>query len=117
MKKIIVSLVVLIVGGALSSFAFCQNKTPEPYIISILPDSFFVKYDYSQTLFVTVSVPITFGTDPTEKAIENLKKQIITICKTGNVDGFILNQLVFLKPFDEGKLIGYGMLFKRKTAK
>ena len=117
MKKNIVSLVLFIVVGALSSSVLCQDKTPEPFIISIVPDSLFQKYEYSQTVFLNVSVPITFGKDPTQKAIEELKKQIIAICKATKFDGFILNQMVFLKPFDEGKLLGYGTLIRKKANK
>lgn len=117
MKKFIGLFISFIVLGTLLSFAYCQEKAPEPFIISIVPDSLFVKYDYSQTVFVNVSVPTTFGKDPTEKAIEELRKQIIAICKIHKFDGFILNQMVFLKPFDEGKLIGYGTLIRKKTAK
>jgi hypothetical protein len=117
MRNFIVSLVALIAIGGLSNSAFSQDKTPEPFIISIVPDSLFIKYDYSQTVFVSVSVPTTFGKDPTEKAIEELKKQIIAICKANKFDGFILNQMVFLKPFDEGKLIGYGTLIRGKNVK
>lgn len=114
MRNFIVSLVVCIVVGSLSNSIFSQDKVSEPFIISVIPDSLFIQYDFSQTVFVSVSVPTTFGKDPTEKAIEDLKKQIVATCKLNKFDGFILNQMLFLKPFDEGKLIGYGTLIKKK---
>ncbi|MFZ4725391.1 MAG: hypothetical protein ACOYMD_08055 [Paludibacter sp.] len=117
MRKIIVLLVAFFVFGTLLNSVFCQVKVPEPYILSIAPDSLFAKYDYSQIVFVVVSIPSTFGKDPTEKGIEELKKQIIANCKLNKFDGFILNQMVFTKPFDEGKLIGYGTLIRKKTTK
>ena len=103
---------------ALAAFSiptYSQEKEVEPFIISVTPDSLFVKYDYTQTVFIVVSVPTRLAKDPTEAAIEDLKKQIIATCKLNKYDGFILNQMVFAKPFDEGKLIGYGTLIKKKT--
>lgn len=117
MKKFNVLLITFIVFGTLFNFVHSQVKAPEPFINSIMPDSVFLKYDYSQTVFVTVSVTSSFGKDPTEKAIDDLRKQIVAICKANKFDGFVLNQMVFLKPFDEGKLIGYGTLLRKKVVK
>lgn len=53
--------------------------------------------------------------DPTEGAIDDLKEKIVETCKKNKFDGFILNQMVFAKPVDEGKLIGYGTLLRKKV--
>jgi hypothetical protein len=82
--------------------------------VSIIPDSLFASYDYSQTIFLTVSVSSKLFGDPTESAIKDLQKLIIETCNLNKYDGFILNQMVFAKPFDEGKLIAYGTLIKKK---
>jgi len=101
----------------LSSSIQCQTLTPDPFILSILPDSLFAKYEYSQIVFVSVSIPTTFGKDPTLVAINDLKKQIIALCQLNKFDGFILNQMIFAKPFDEGKLVGYGTMIRKKAIK
>jgi len=92
-----------------------QDKEAKPFIVSIMPDSLFATYDYSQTVFITVSIESRIMGDPTEGAIDDLKEKIIETCKLNKFDGFILNQLVFAKPFDEGKLIGYGTLLRKKV--
>jgi len=103
--------------GTLSSSVLCQTKTPDPFILSIMPDSLFAKYEYSQIVFVTASIGSTFGKDPTLAAINDLKKQIIALCQLNKFDGFILNQMIFAKPFDEGKLVCYGTMIRKKAAK
>ena len=115
MKKLFLSLAMLVALVTFSNSTYCQENVPEPYIISVTPDSLFVKYDYTQTIFITVSVPAKAVNDPTEAAIEALKKRIIATCKLNKFDGFILNQIVFAKPFEEGKLIGYGTMIRKKT--
>jgi len=114
MKKLLFSLVALATLLTLPKFAFCQDKAVEPFIVSIVPDSLFTKYDYSQTVFIPVSVASTFGKDPTGKAIQDLQKMILETCKLNKMDGFILNQIIFAKPFEEGKLIGYGTMIRLK---
>ncbi len=114
MKRLVLTFMMFVALVTFSNSVFCQEKAPEPFIVSVIPDSLFVKYDYTQTVFVVVSVSAKMAKDPTEAAIEDLKKQIIATCKLNKYDGFILNQMVFAKPFDEGKLIGYGTLIKKK---
>ena len=92
MRKIIVLLVVFLIIGTQWSSAQSQAKTPDPFILSIMPDSLFAKYEYSQIVFVSVSIPTTFGKDPTVVAINDLKKQIVALCQLNKFDGFILNQ-------------------------
>jgi hypothetical protein len=115
MKKLLLTLVVLVTLVTFSQFTYCQEKATEPYIISIVPDSLMTHYDYSQTVFITVSIGSRIGSDPTERAIQDLQKKIVETCKVNKMDAFILKEIVFAKPFDEGKLIGYGTMIRLKT--
>lgn len=95
---------------------FSQEK-PEPIILSIMPDSLFIKYDYFQTVFLIGSNAGSFklsGT-PTEKALEELKKKIIALCKSNNADGFIISQLIYAKPAEVVEIICHGTLIKKKS--
>ena len=56
MKKAFPILVMLFVVAISSNVAYCQTKQAEPVIISVVPDSLFAQYDYSQTAFFTVSI-------------------------------------------------------------
>ena len=98
-----------------STFLFSQENEPQPFIVSIAPDSLFANYEYSQVKFFVVSIGSTILGDPTESAIKDLNEMIIDFCKKAKFDGFILNQIVFAKPFDEGKLIAYGTLLRKKV--
>ncbi|MCF8363007.1 MAG: hypothetical protein K9G70_10335 [Prolixibacteraceae bacterium] len=118
MKKLLLNLVVLFTLIGFSQFAYCQEpEDSEPYILSLVPDSLTSHYDYSHNQFVTVSIRSRFGSDPTERAIQDLEEKIIELCKTNEMDAFILKEIVFAKPFDEGKLIGYGTMIRLKSKK
>jgi len=114
MNKLILNFLVILTLMAFPKLVFSQDKEVEPVIISIVPDSLFIKYEYTQTVFISVTIASTFGKDPTEKAIQELKKLIIETCKLNKMSGFILDQMVFVKPFEEGKLIGYGTMIRPK---
>lgn len=115
MKKLFLSFVMLVTLVTFSNIVYSQDKEPDPFIISIVPDSLFAKYDYSQTVFIVVDVSPKIGKDPTEAAIEDLKKKIVATCKLNKFDGFILNQMVFAIYPEVAKLIGYGTLIKKKN--
>ena len=80
-----------------------------------MPDSLFVYYEYSQVKFFVVSISSAILGDPTTSAVKDLNEEIVDFCKKTKFDGFILNQIVFTKPFDEGKLIAYGTLIRKKS--
>lgn len=115
MKKLFLISVIFTALMTIPQLSYSQDKVMEPYIISFVPDSLNALYQYSQTVFVTVSVGSRLGSDPTERAIQDLQKKIIETCKLNKMDAFILKDLVFAKPFDEGKLIGYGTMIRLKA--
>lgn len=117
MKKTFFVIALVISFTVFTNLGFSQNEKADPYIISVEPDSLAEKYDFTQTIFLTISVRSRFGSDPTEKAIQELQEKIIETCKINKMEGFILKDLVFLKPFDEGKLIGYGTMIRQKAKK
>jgi len=114
MKKLLL-FSVMIALPAITSLVFSQDAEINPYIISVEPDSLMFNYDYSQTVFFTVSVRSRMASDPTEKAIQDLQTKIIETCKVNKMEAFYLQDIVFLKPFDEGKLIAYGTMFRAKV--
>jgi hypothetical protein len=114
MKKLLLALVAFATLMTFSQLTYSQEKVTEPYIISFVPDSLTTLYQYSQTVFLTVSIGSRVGSDPTERAIQDLQKKIIETCKLNKMDAFILKEIVFAKPFDEGKLIGYGTMIRLK---
>ncbi len=114
MKKLHLILFTLVIIY-FSDYLYCQEA--QPFIISIEPDSLFHNYEYSQTAFFVVSIESQVLSDPTESAINELNEKIVNTCKQNKFDGFILNQLVYTKPFDEGKLIAYGTLLRAKPKK
>jgi hypothetical protein len=115
MNKLFLFFVMVTVFIIFSHIVYCEDNESKPFIVSIMPDSLFSNYEYSQTVFIVVSVESRIMGDPIEGAISDLKDKIIETCKANKFDGFILNQMVFAKPFDEGKLIGYGTLLKKKV--
>jgi len=115
MKKLLLIFVMFVALVSSSKNVYCQYKEPQPFIVSIVPDSLFMLYDYSQVKFFIVTIGSKIMGDPTEGAVTDLNKQIVDFCKKQKFDGFILSQIVFTKPFDEGKLIAYGTLIRKKV--
>lgn len=114
MKKVLLNSILFIAFAMFTNSAICQDKVAEPYIVSIAPDSLYTKYEYSQTVFFAVSVSSTFGKDPTAKAMTDLTKQIVEACKINKFEFFFLDQIIFMKPFEEGKLLAYGTMIRKK---
>lgn len=115
MKKLHLLILFMLVIISYDDYLYCQES--KPFIISIVPDSVFYYYEYSPTVFFVVSIESQVMSDPTESAINELNEKIVNTCKQNKFDGFILNQLVYTKPFDEGKLIAYGTLLRAKPKK
>ncbi len=114
MRKILFALVALATLMTFSQQTYCQERVTEPYIISFVPDSLSKHYECSRTMFITVSINERIGSDPTEKAIQELQKKIIETCKLNKMDGFILNKIEFVIYPSVGRLVGYGTMIRLK---
>ena len=112
MKTVCCAVAILFVICSIEAFA---QEEAKPVIITLLPDSALGHFDYSPLYCHVVSITSRFSGDPTKGALETLQEEIIDICKKQKFDVFFLQQIVFAKPFDEGKLIAYGSFLRRKS--
>jgi len=114
MKNLILPLLTICFLIIAPDLSFSQDKAPQPFILAFMPEGLLARCDYSQLSTVSVPITGTLAKDPTEKAIANLKELIIETCKLNKMDGFVLNQIIFAKPFNEGVLIAYGTMLRVK---
>ncbi len=91
-----------------------EEKEVQPFILSFMPDSMSFYYTYTQVYAHIVSISSQLLGDPTSAAMNDLWEELREVCKKNKFDGFIVSQIVFAKPFNEGKLICYGTFWKKK---
>jgi hypothetical protein len=92
-----------------------EQPQKEPFVISVIPDSLFIAFEYSQVYsFYVVGSMSSYGTKPTD-TMDKLKEKIVDKCKEMKFDGFLLQNIAFGREPEWSSIFAWGTFLRLKN--